>query len=87
MRPVDLISDPGYVIMATETGCRVTRKRGFGPDTRTMDLPVSAVRVAGWVQQGFGGPTIQDLFPELDADQREFLMSGNTPEDWKEMFG
>lgn len=30
---------------------------------------------------------IQDLLPELDADQREMLISGTHPECWKELFG
>ena len=33
------------------------------------------------------GSLIQDAFDFLNADQREFLMTGMTPEDWKEMFG
>ena len=30
---------------------------------------------------------IQDVFPELNADQREFLLTGATPEEWEEIFG
>jgi hypothetical protein len=29
---------------------------------------------------------IQDALPHLDKDEREFLMSGYTPEDWEAMF-
>jgi hypothetical protein len=29
---------------------------------------------------------IQDVFPHLDSDEREFLMTGYTPEDWQAMF-
>lgn len=29
---------------------------------------------------------IQDAMPHLDKDEREFLMTGYTPEDWHEMF-
>ena len=28
---------------------------------------------------------IQDVFVELDAGQREFLMTGHTPEDWAKL--
>ena len=29
---------------------------------------------------------IQDIFPTLDADQREFIQTGITPSEWAEMF-
>ena len=28
---------------------------------------------------------IQDIFPNLTEDEREFIMTGYTPADWKEM--
>jgi hypothetical protein len=33
------------------------------------------------------GANIQDAFPMLDADQREFIKTGLTPEDWFMLFG
>ena len=33
-----------------------------------------------------GGLSIQDAFPNLNADDREFILSGITPEEWKEAF-
>ena len=32
------------------------------------------------------GEFIQNVLPELDSDQREFLISGTTPEEWKQLF-
>ena len=32
------------------------------------------------------GALVQDAFPDLDADAREFLMTGITPEEWAETF-
>ena len=29
-------------------------------------------------------PLIQDLFPELSTDEREFLQTGATPEEWSD---
>lgn len=29
---------------------------------------------------------IQDALPQLDDDEREFLMTGYTPDDWTKMF-
>lgn len=33
------------------------------------------------------GKMIQDVFPMLNADEREFLMTGITPDKWNAMFG
>lgn len=33
------------------------------------------------------GQTIQDAFPYLSADDREFLLTGITPEEWDAIFG
>jgi hypothetical protein len=30
---------------------------------------------------------IQDVFPMLDKEMREFLMTGTTPAEWEEMYG
>jgi hypothetical protein len=32
------------------------------------------------------GTLIQDALPFLDADRREFIMTGMTPEMWDQMF-
>ena len=33
------------------------------------------------------GKLIQDAFPTLDADEREFIKTGISPEEWEAMFG
>jgi hypothetical protein len=33
------------------------------------------------------GALVQNAFPNLTPDQREFLMTGATPAQWREMFG
>lgn len=42
------------------------------------------VRMHWWREAGMN---IQDAFPMLNADQREFLMTGLTPEEWDAIFG
>jgi hypothetical protein len=37
--------------------------------------------------RGMAGGFIQDAFPSLSADDREFLISGTTPEEWDDLFG
>ena len=31
--------------------------------------------------------SVQAIFPNLNADEREFIMTGYTPSDWNAMFG
>jgi hypothetical protein len=33
------------------------------------------------------GALMQNAFPFLNADEREFLISGTTPDEWDRMFG
>lgn len=40
-------------------------------------------RIALWKRSGM---MVQEAFPDLTDDQREFLLSGSTPEEWDELF-
>jgi len=51
--------------------------------TNTMNIPVTEEQLSRW-QRREG--LIQNIMPELTAEQREFLMSGYTPEDWSTLF-
>jgi hypothetical protein len=51
-----------------------------------MDIPVSVERLNAYFSGGRKG-YIQNWFPELSADQREFLITGSTPEEWEAAFG
>ena len=51
-----------------------------------MDIPVAVERLNAYFNGGRKG-LIQDCFPDLSADQREFLMTGSTPEEWEAVFG
>ena len=55
-------------------------------NTKHMELPVSAERVKERMS-GFSGNLIQNEFPELNANQREFMQTGMTQEEWDAMFG
>ncbi len=39
------------------------------------------------LQKWKDGAMIQDAMPHLSADDREFLISGATPEEWNKFFG
>jgi hypothetical protein len=43
---------------------------------------VSVMNYNRWKQ----GELIQNVFPELSVEQREFLISKHTPEEWNAMF-
>ena len=55
----------------------------------SMDLPILLSKYEDWCQMVDEGsaPHIQSFFSELNADQREFLMTGITKEEWDEVFG
>ena len=48
-----------------------------------FDLPVTQAQLD---QFAAGKHTVQDVFPTLTADQREFLISGCTPTEWDALF-
>jgi len=60
---------------------KITRTSVFGV-TRTIDLPVTQQQINAWEE----GALAQIVFNNLDASQREFIISGNTDEDWEKMF-
>lgn len=47
--------------------------------TNTMELPTTEERIQRWNNSRL---PIQSALPELNADQREFLLSGLLPEEW-----
>jgi hypothetical protein len=50
-----------------------------------MDLPTTQEKLDIFFDQSQRStrPLIQDLFPELNEDQREFVQTGNTSQEWK----
>ena len=85
MRPVDMLFPPEFRVEPHSVGCQVSRRMGFTQERRTMVLPVEPELVQAWIDHPSG--LIQDVFPGLSVDQREFLLSGMTPEDWERAFG
>ena len=51
--------------------------------THQMEIDVSDKQIALWME----GALIQDVMPSLSADEREFLMTGITPDEWAAEFG
>lgn len=53
----------------------------------TREIPVTPEKLKAWSERkaGYTG-LIQDVFPELSKDDREFLLTGATPEEWDTYF-
>ena len=56
----------------------ITKKSMFSGTAHTMDLPVTREQLDRWK----GGELIQNVFPFLSSSEREFLMTGVTPDEW-----
>ena len=53
-----------------------------------MDIPISANEFeVSIIKYNKGGVLIQDVFPELPKELREFIQSGITPTEWDEYLG
>lgn len=60
----------------------VSRVSPFSGETNTMDLPITVEQYERWL----GGEFVQDVFPHLNADQREFILTGITAQEWDNLF-
>ena len=60
----------------------VTRTSIVSGRTRTLDLPITSEQMAMYE----AGCLIQTAFPNLTDDQREFILTGITAEEWDETF-
>lgn len=61
----------------------ITRKSTLSGVTRTLDLPITQDQYDRWA---VGGALIQDAMPGLTADQREFIKTGISAEEWNLIF-
>lgn len=62
---------------------KVTRISRMSGKLRTRELPVTEEQLRAWRH----GALIQEVMPDLDEDDREFLQTGITPEEWRELDG
>ena len=64
---------------------KVTRQSVVTRKMNTMELPISQEHLD--IYDTVGDILVQDAFPNLDKGQREFLISGITPDEWNNTFG
>lgn len=61
----------------------VRRRSSLSGKMHEMDLPITQDQITNYVSGAF----VQDAFPQLNAGEREFIVTGITPEEWAEVFG
>jgi hypothetical protein len=61
----------------------VTRTNPFNGEVNTLDLDITPEQVAAYE----AGALLQNAFPHLSADDREFYKTGITADAWDAMFG
>ena len=59
----------------------ITKKHFITGVVNTLDLPVTKEQLKLYAD----GALVQDAFPHLDADQREFIITGTMPGDFEKM--
>lgn len=57
---------------------KITRTSGLTGQVNTKDIDVTPQQLEEWKSGGL----IQNIMPDLSADDREFLMTGITAEEW-----
>lgn len=61
---------------------KITRTSSLTTKVRTLELDVTPDQLGRWEQ----GELIQVAMPQLNADEREFIMTGITPDEWDSMW-
>ena len=62
----------------------ILKRSAISGAINSREIPVSRRALELWER---GGILLQDAFPNISADDREFILSGITPEEWDEHFG
>jgi hypothetical protein len=61
----------------------IERRSPFSGEFNTMEIDFETEDYIKWR----GGTLIQNAFPYLTPNEREFLITGITPEEWAKEFG
>ena len=61
----------------------VTRLSPISGKKNTMQLDITGQELIDWEKGGL----IQDIFPHLTPEEREFIKTGITPDEWDKLFG
>lgn len=72
-------------LVAQGAGCMVERVSMLTNTSSQRFIPLDAETLHAGVDAWRAGTLIQDAFPTLSADDREFIKTGITPEQWDNM--
>ena len=61
---------------------KITKVSMLSKLERSLELDVTAEEIKAWK----AGMLIQDAMPRLNTDDREFMMTGITAEEWEERY-
>ena len=61
---------------------QITRTSTYSGTINTQEIDATHEQLDAWRS----GVSIQVAFPHLSADEREFIMTGITSEEWKKLF-
>lgn len=59
----------------------ITKRSNWSGNINTREIPCTQEQWDAWC----GGEKIQDVMPNVSPEDREFLISGLTPEEWAVM--
>ncbi len=63
---------------------KITKRSPLTGEENTLDLDIDMYDWQKWLR---GGELIQNSFPYLSADEREFLLTGLLPGEWEKFLG
>jgi hypothetical protein len=73
------------VVSSTTSSCRLKAEGFMGVTEMDFNVPVDVI--AKGIEAWDNGTMVQNAFPMLDADHREFLMTGMLPDQFNAMCG
>lgn len=80
-----LVQPERQVVFNIAQGFAIVRVKSlFTGERHELELPITQDQ---WNRWQSGAEYIQTAMPHLTTDQREFLLSGATPEEWHAAFG
>lgn len=79
---IDDVIVPMGITVDTETEGVITFSKECSVSKAPYTLTVDIYKYYAWKD----GALVQDAFPDLKPEQREFLISGITPSEWEAMF-
>ena len=61
----------------------ITKKSAFTGIEHTLEIPVTQAQLDLWNS----GVSIQNAMPNISAEDREFIKTGVTAQEWNDIFG